>query len=261
MDFESSFVHCIKTNDAKGLEAIGVNESIANRVFVAVHEVNQSEALNGVQVPKYPTPLVFAILCRQDDVVMKLVKIGAKLDVSVNGWKPIHYAIASNQVKLTRKLMDLNEQQVNFKSDRNATSLHFAVSSRSVELVEYLLIKGADPNAVNSNGNSPLHSAVFVNSQQILRDLIAFGAKIDLKNKQGKTPLDLANEKNYAIAIQVLNEKAISIDDVKSNYQKIQYEADEKDKSCPASDPGQINARIQNLSSRMSVIEEKLGLQ
>ena len=261
MDFETSFVHCIKTNDTKGIDSLGITESIANRVFVSIHEVNQAESLNGVQVPKYPTPLVFAILCKQNDVVLKLIKLGAKLQISVNGWKPIHYAIASNQVKLCKKLIEQDKEQINYKSDKNASSLHFAVSANSVELVEYLLINGADPNAVNYNGNSPLHSAVFANSPQIIRDLIAFGAQINLQNKQGKIPLDLAKDRGNAMAVEVLNEKPISIDDVKKNYDKIQNENDSKEKSCPASDPGEINTRIKNLSSRMSVVEEKLGLQ
>ena len=261
MDFESSFIHCIKTNDTKGLHSLKINGSIANRVFVGKHQVNQPESLNGVQVPRYSTPLVFAILCKQEEIVFELIKLGAKLDVSVNGWKPIHFAIATNQIKLTKKLFDYDKEQISYKTDKNASTLHFAISISSVELVEYLLINKANANEATSNGNTPLHSAVTSNNEQILKDLIAFGGKQDAQNKQGKTPIQIAQERNSVFAINVFKQTPISVNDVKTNYELILKENEEKDSIDPASDLGEINTRIKNLSSRMSVVEEKLGLQ
>jgi hypothetical protein len=261
MDFESSFIHCIKTNDVKGIEALRVDEAIANEPFVSMAEVLDKESLNGVHVPKYPTPLVFAILCKKEDVVMHLIeKEKAKIDLYIQGWAPIHYAIATKQEKLVAKLVECDKSVMGCKTDRNGSALQIAVSVSSVEIVEFLLLNGADVNEQNDNGNSALHIAMTIHSPRIVKDLVAFGANTELKNKQGKTPGDIAIAKKKQTLLDALKEKPATKEQVRENYERLLRDEDERNKA-PASDPGAIEARIENISHRVSVVEEKLGLQ
>ena len=51
-----------------------------------------------------------------------------------------------------------------------------AAYSGHADLVSTLLSKGADPNRINDNGQSPLAGAVFKNELEVIRRLIAGGA-------------------------------------------------------------------------------------
>ena len=79
-----------------------------------------------------------------------------------------------------------------------STPLHDAItnpySDSGVEIVRYLISKGADVNVHGNGGNTPLHVAA-INPHadaEILRLLIANGADVNVKNGAGKTPLDFA---------------------------------------------------------------------
>ena len=51
-----------------------------------------------------------------------------------------------------------------------------AAYSGHADLTSTLLAKGADPNRINDNGQSPLAGAVFKNELEVIRRLMAGGA-------------------------------------------------------------------------------------
>jgi ankyrin repeat protein len=59
-------------------------------------------------------------------------------------------------------------------------------------VIEYLISKGADPNAVDKTGVAPLHRAVRKRSLAAVRALLDGGADARKPNKSGSTPLHLA---------------------------------------------------------------------
>ena len=69
-------------------------------------------------------------------------------------------------------------------------SLHKAVISGSVEDVRFLLESGADPNAADSQENSPLHYALKRGNLMIIRLLIGQGAKL---NQRDRFDIDASN--------------------------------------------------------------------
>ena len=70
-------------------------------------------------------------------------------------------------------------------------SLHKAVISGSVEDVRFLLESGADPNAADSQENSPLHYALKRGNLMIIRLLIGQGAKL---NQRDRFDIDASND-------------------------------------------------------------------
>ena len=59
----------------------------------------------------------------------------------------------------------------------------------NIEVVKYLVEKGADVNAHNElMGDTPLHDAVEGGQKEIIKVLIEAGAYVDITNKYGKTP-------------------------------------------------------------------------
>ena len=80
---------------------------------------------------------------------------------------------------------------VNAKSGiTRATPLHY---SRTKEIAELLIAKGADINAKDYTGGTLLHAA---RSGEIVELLINKGADQNARNENGKTPLDLAIQNN-----------------------------------------------------------------
>ena len=80
------------------------------------------------------------------------------------------------------------------KRDRDGRTLliNAAIYNR-LDVVKYLVQKGADINTCDSIGNTPLHAAVLGNNTKIVQYLLKNGAEVDAKNNFGNTPLWVAS--------------------------------------------------------------------
>jgi len=67
--------------------------------------------------------------------------------------------------------------------------LHDAASIGNVPFAQQLIQKGANPNVLDKNGNSPLHWAVFYRKQEMICLLVKYGADLNLQNYDGESPL------------------------------------------------------------------------
>lgn len=75
------------------------------------------------------------------------------------------------------------------------TALHYAASLDKPDFVKFLLIRGADTNAVTledgTAGNTPLHFACLFEKYKNAELLLSRGANPLIKNQYGVTPLQL----------------------------------------------------------------------
>lgn len=79
----------------------------------------------------------------------------------------------------------------------NGRIISLYVANNNVDMVEFLLRRGADPNLEELNGETPLSWACFKNSFESAKLLIKFGASANKKiGSRGGFPIDWA--KNYA---------------------------------------------------------------
>ncbi len=95
----------------------------------------------------------------------------------------------------------------NKRDGLNRIALPHAVDTNDTLIVGMLLHKGAEPNVLGLDGESPLYKAVFWENKQIISLLLIANADIKFKNKDGKTPVDIAQESGYT-SISELLEKA-----------------------------------------------------
>jgi ankyrin repeat protein len=84
------------------------------------------------------------------------------------------------------------------------TPLYIAANHGSL-IVETMLLKGANPNITNSDGNSGLHQAAPWNELECCKLLVQYGVKINHKNTNGYTALDLAVYLNKKECAQYLH--------------------------------------------------------
>jgi ankyrin repeat protein len=86
----------------------------------------------------------------------------------------------------------LNWQLVRFADTSGNTLLHELVEEDClVRFIPLLISNGADPDAINFEGDTPLHCAARNGNRAIVVALLKCGAVRSIKNKEGKTPIDL----------------------------------------------------------------------
>jgi ankyrin repeat protein len=92
---------------------------------------------------------------------------------------------------------------VNARGAHGIPLLYFPMIHARVEVAEYLLLHGADPNAASPDGITPLHSTVMFNQPKMAKWLLDHGA-IQNPKYDGKTPLAMALEKKYTELVEIL---------------------------------------------------------
>ena len=117
------------------------------------------------------------------------------------------------------------------------TSLHFAVNMGWFSMIEYLLVKGANINAMNRYRWTPLHCAVKECSLPIVELLISKGANIEVRNNLNNQPIHIACDQDYLQIVKYFIEHTDTPIDVpgygqmtplhiaceKGSYQMVEY--------------------------------------
>lgn len=142
--------------------------------------------------------------------VQYLVNHGAKAnEKDSNGVMPLHEAAAYGSLPLVKYLYESQNAELNAIDKRHGfTPLHWAIMSKSTEVVMYLIGAGSDTKVRDYRGNTILHIAAFSGAMGIVRYLVEEeNANIDLKNNKKLRPIDLAAEKQHVEIVKFLEHK------------------------------------------------------
>jgi ankyrin repeat protein len=105
------------------------------------------------------------------------------------------------------KLIESTPEAINEKYEGfGETLLHYAARYGRIDIVEYLISKGADPNATDGARNTPLHDAVGSGNIQIIKLLLDSGADKYATKQTGHTAAELADSLNNWTAVKYINE-------------------------------------------------------
>jgi ankyrin repeat protein len=123
-------------------------------------------------------------------------------------------SVKAGDVSAVKRALRPEPYLVEFQDEWQNTPLHYAVKSKSVELVRLLLSSNADVNAVDGAGSTPLHWAIeesialhwdtescFI---EIAEALLEAGAGVNATNEAGKAPLHEAASNGRIREAQVL---------------------------------------------------------
>ena len=94
------------------------------------------------------------------------------------------------------------------------TVLHLAAQMNDPDLITFFIIKGADPELKNHNGDTPLHVAIKNESYEAARTLAATGGNLFARDADGITALDLGLSSNNLYYDLFITTKAGQIRDV-----------------------------------------------
>lgn len=87
------------------------------------------------------------------------------------------------------------------EKNTNESLIHEAVEANSFSIAEFLIHKGADVNALTTNGQTPLH---LTSSFDIAQLLIEKGAMINIEDNHGHTPLYYAQKAGDTDMVRLL---------------------------------------------------------
>ncbi|HXD75914.1 MAG TPA: ankyrin repeat domain-containing protein [Vicinamibacterales bacterium] len=203
--------------------------AVVNELLKAGAEPNRQAHVNGIDERKhgdYPsggfTALHFAVRNGYGDVAEALIKGGADPKITnADGLTPTMVAITNDRFDLAKKLVELgapaNDGSLYFAVDMHdaTTDMRAHDGSRlradhqnqltSLDLIRFLLDKGADPNKAfqgqlhNTSlccdpeiNSSPFYRAAVASDVEVLKVLLAKGAKVDWSPSEVKKPGDAA---------------------------------------------------------------------
>jgi ankyrin repeat protein len=119
-----------------------------------------------------------------------LIAIDETLSAEI--FEEFHEAAKRDQVKQIRKLLTANRMWLEKRDKYQRTPLHSAARYGSVSVIQFLVEKGADPNAKDESGNTPLHLATLYSHDEAAEILIRANSDINALNDNGESPLSAA---------------------------------------------------------------------
>jgi ankyrin repeat protein len=122
-------------------------------------------------------------------------------------YTPVVAAAAAGDLATVRAAVDEDPSLLRVKGWENQTLLHVAVGQNHQNVTAYVLDKGADVNAVTTEGLTPLHMAAQNGNIAIITLLLEREAKIDALDVKGWSPLDRAIKWEHPDAADFLRQR------------------------------------------------------
>ncbi|MCL4639950.1 MULTISPECIES: ankyrin repeat domain-containing protein [Olivibacter] len=130
-------------------------------------------------------------------------------------------AAAAGLTEVVNELLEESPGLLDAFSEHGFTALGMATHFGNIEIVRYLLLKGADPNLASQNGYQvyPLHAAISANFDDIAKMLVEAGAEVNVLQAARTTPLHIAAQNgNIEMLILLLENGALV--DIKNDFGK-----------------------------------------
>lgn len=187
------------------------------------------------------TPLMYAVEHDRDEAVRLLLKYKADVNATDNnGMTPLMYAAAKGDSGILNRLFRQKTIRLHQPDDVNRTPLFYAIYAPSTQPAQQLLLRGADINHVDLQGNTPLMAAILArDDQKALFFLSHEECNPSAVNRQGENAFTLASKnlpgsmtqsvlrvKLQGVQQQTLQEQAARLAEIKDLEKKLAQQED-----------------------------------
>jgi len=147
----------------------------------------------------------------------QIIKIILQHIQEINIWE----AAAAGLTDVVSELLEESPELLNAFSEHGFTPLGMATHFGNVEIVRYLLLKGADANLPSQNGYHvyPIHAAVGSNFEEIAKMLVEAGAEVNVFQASRMTPLHTAAQNGNVELLILLLENGAQVE-IKNDFGK-----------------------------------------
>ena len=171
----------VNEESSKGLTPLHYAASAGHNDIVELL-IERGANVNATDSGKGATPLDYAHWRDHEEVIETLNAHNAQREYEKGGKgigqsSLIHDAALDGDIDEVQRQLDAGVDP-NLKSSKGATPLFYAVYGGHLEIVELLITRGADVNAVYLNGNSVLDQAHDYDDQEMVELLEAHGAEV-----------------------------------------------------------------------------------
>ncbi|KAJ3324982.1 hypothetical protein HDV06_005571 [Boothiomyces sp. JEL0866] len=123
---------------------------------------------------------------------------------------PLHWAVSGKHLDVVNYLIEKGSP-IDLEDEEGWTPLMIAVSTGGVEIAKILLGKKANPNFKNKTKRAPLHYAASKNQYEIGQLLIEHGADVHATDELGQTAIFRAAALGYTRFVRLLKEAGAKI--------------------------------------------------
>ncbi|XP_028822277.1 ankyrin repeat domain-containing protein 22 isoform X2 [Denticeps clupeoides] len=160
----------------------------------------------------YSEPLCQACYDNESSKVYELIRAdGRNIDVqdAVSGDTPLIAACRAGNLQVVKFLLDKGAD-ASLRNKKKRTCLHY-VAKRAFSYLDFLLIIILMPilliGYIIMKGNTALHYTCQNKSHNLVPLLLARNVKTSIKNEKGETPLDVAKRLKFAKIIKELKKE------------------------------------------------------
>jgi ankyrin repeat protein len=132
----------------------------------------------------------------------------------------IHKAAKHGDFDSIKKLLKKDASLLNSVNTLQQTPLLIASYQGYLEIVKFLLDRGAAVNQADRYGATPLHMAALGGQKDVAALLISKGANINAPSQTGKIPLQLAFENEHLDVITLFMEKGVAVNTPIDRYNR-----------------------------------------
>jgi hypothetical protein len=118
----------------------------------------------------------------------------------------LHNAAMHGDLEKVKALLKGIPNLLSIKDRDGITPLHVASSNGRKDVVEFLLSKGADKNAINVDGMTPLHLAAGYGHKEVVELLLSNNADVNIKDSHGMTPMRVAKATDHNDIVEFLRQ-------------------------------------------------------
>ena len=148
---------------------------------------------------------LLAIACTHGrvEVAKTLLDRGASINAgSTDGnWSPLHYAAGMGHADVVELLLD-RDANIEAITDKGRTPLLWACGNGQIQTALILIKRGANVEAKNEFGRTPLICACDNGRVECALMLASHGASLLYKDKEGQTAVDYAKKKGFEVELK-----------------------------------------------------------
>lgn len=190
---------------------------ISNSALKELNSIIELKSNPNTKLSNNVYPLIAASTKGDKDMLIKLIDMGADINVMSDGFSAIHMAAYRGFLTIVEILVSKGAD-IDKKSSNGANCLHLAATAGHANVVEYLIKHGSPVDFQNQIGSTPLNAACCRGHVKIVNILLNNNADPNYSPPDGKTALIYASMWGWDKIVQILLSKKVNINAVSKKY-------------------------------------------